>query len=157
MHLKKKESSKWENISNYLKSKNNKLPELEHEDRELPKNALCLPGILPPELYLYRIINHYIEYEEEYKSFWRGLEEIEDLVLNTAQFVRDRIIITGELNKTNIKQKGKEICDFVEQSNILVDYYRRTENRDELVTFLKNLSCKIEPLMNQLRGRLYQD
>ena len=148
---------KWENVSNYLKSKNNKLPELEHEDRELPKNALCLPGILPPELYLYRIINHYIEYEEEYKSFWRGLEEIEDLVLNTAQFVRDRIIITGELNKTNIKQKGKEICDFVEQSNILVDYYRRTENRDELVTFLKNLSCKIEPLMNQLRGRLYQD
>lgn len=136
-----------------------------HGSNRMKQNILCLPTKFCPEFYLYRIVDFYLQNEDDFDDFWRQLEHIENLRLNTPQFVNEHIHINNNdfINKNNddikklIKNKFTNIYDFVDQSNILYYHYKNPQHRIELTTFLDNLNEKLSYLLNKIRGQQYQD
>lgn len=117
-----------------------------------PINLVYLPNYFPPEFFLYRIIYKYIllENEPEYIRFWRSLDHNPDTTMYTPQYLKTHLLIRDSDEITITRLKGancsKLILDFCETSNILVDYYSRAENIQQLVSFWKDFSKSIEHL-----------
>ena len=123
----------------------------------MKKNTLCLPTKFCPEFYLYRLVDFYLENESIFDDFWRQLDGIENLQLNTPQFVNEHIHINDALTKSNIKDKFGQVYDFVKHSNILYYHYKNPQYKDELIEFLDNLDKKLSYLLNKIRGSQYRD
>lgn len=143
----------WNNVVHYL---NDKI--YPSGSRHLKNNILCLPSIFPPELFLYRIINDLVENERIHTNFWREIAEYPDLDLNTAQSVREKIIVPlTNVQKDVLKDKYDVIFKFVKQSHILSYYYRQDKNKTELDNFISSFNKKSSILLTKLKSRFYQD
>ena len=143
----------WDKAVQYL---NNKI--YPSGSRKLNSNILCLPSIFSPELFLYRIINDLVENERIYTDFWREIAEYPDLDLNTAQSVREKIIVPlTNVRKNVLKDKYDVIFKFVKQSHILSYYYRQDKNKTELDNFISSFNKKSSILLTKLKSRFYQD
>jgi predicted ATPase len=151
------EKFNWSNASQELISAGNTYKLSEHGNNQMKNNTLCLPTKFCPEFYLYRLVDFYLKNESEFDDFWRQLDGIENLKLNTPQFVNEHININDDLTKKNIKNKFEQVYDFVKHSNILYYHYKNPQYKDELVNFLDDLDQKLSYLLNKIRGNQYRD
>lgn len=126
--------------------------------RHLKNNILCLPSIFPPELFLYRIINDLVENERIHTNFWREIAEYPDLDLNTAQSVREKILVpSADIKKSILKRNYDQMFKFVKQSHILSYYYKQEKNKRELENFISSFNKKSSILLTKLKSQFYQD
>ncbi|WP_418808887.1 AAA family ATPase [Phascolarctobacterium faecium] len=151
------EKFNWSNAQQELVSVGNTYNLSGHGTNQMKKNTLCLPTKFCPEFYLYRLVDFYLENESIFDDFWRQLDGIENLQLNTPQFVNEHIHINDALTKSNIKDKFGQVYDFVKHSNILYYHYKNPQYKDELIEFLDNLDKKLSYLLNKIRGSQYRD
>lgn len=146
---------KWENTKEYLN--NNQYNSITETSPAVstPKNIIYLPSIFSPELYLYRIIWDYVENEDAHLMFWRGLDDIPDLNLNSAQFVREKLFKdTSTLSKNFVKGLSKDLLEFAEKSEILFDYYKNEKHITELNMFFDNFNNEASLLLKKLKASL---
>ena len=126
--------------------------------RNLKSNILCLPSIFPPELFLYRIINDLVKNERMHTTFWREIAEYPYLDLNTAQAVREKIIVSmPEVKKNILKSKYELMFKFVKGSNILSYYYKQDDKKKELMDFISSFNEKSSVLLTKLKSHFYRD
>lgn len=151
------EKFNWANAAQELIHPNATYKLSNHGTNIMKPNILCLPTIFCPEFYLYRIIEFYLQNEEEFDDFWRQLEHIEELQLNTSQFVHDHIHINSSITKSIVKDKFRNVYDFVKYSNILYYHYKNPQYQPELTAFLDDLNNKLSYLLNKIRGNQYRD
>lgn len=116
---------------------------------------MFLPGFLPPESYLFKIIHEYINNQKNHLVFWRTVMNNPD----TANFTSDRIkrdildlspVKNDDLKKEDISNK---IFNFCEATNILTDYYKN--NDTELQQFISDFAIMLITLQEKLKSQGY--
>lgn len=118
------------------------------------ENIVFLPGFMPPESFLYSIINDYVINDKDHLIFWRSLDENPETTLYTSDKILEELIVDEkELSNDRLKGISDRIFTFVEKSDILLDYYNSEEKEHELVDFIKKLEKVLYKCNETLKSR----
>ena len=121
------------------------------------ENIIFAPGYLPPESYLYYIINEYVSNDIDFIDFWRSVEANPDTTNMTSDKIHEQIIVTdpNRLTNDNLKSNSKAIFEFAYRTNILTDYYSRDNNKSILNDFIKSLETKMNKTKKLMQSRRF--
>lgn len=115
-------------------------------------NAISLPTVFPPELFLFKVIREYANNPSKHYKFWRDLDKNSKVhTMYTTDQIQQQFntkIKDKDINKSFFDKKLKgnlqqELFDFAKETDILTDYYNQTKNQNELVDFMKEFINKI--------------
>ena len=114
-------------------------------DRNHPVNTCFLPEHFAPESYLYGIIYHLANHENDHSVFWRTLDDSEETALYTATKIRNMFSgLPTEFDNDDLKTifkpyqpdaENSEIWQFIDKSHMLDYYYSDYRNVGELIKF----------------------
>ncbi|MDM8101257.1 ATP-dependent nuclease [Oceanobacillus oncorhynchi] len=119
------------------------------------ENIIFLPGFLPPESFLYIIIEQYVSEDNKHIEFWRSLDINPETTNWTSDKVFEEIVDVEQLSNKQLKTNSEKIFDFVTKSSILTDYYNKDENYDELNTFIKELEIALNKSNEILKSKRF--
>jgi ABC-type multidrug transport system ATPase subunit len=121
------------------------------------ENIIFSPGYLPPESYLYYIINEYVSNDVDFIDFWRSVEANPDTTNMTSDKIHEQIIITNpsQLTNNNLKSHSNAIFEFADKTGILTDYYSRENNKDTLIEFIRSLETKMNKTKKVMQSRRF--
>ena len=125
------------------------------------KNTTMLPGFLAPESYLYYIVYEYTTNNTQHIDFWRSLGNNPNTSNYTSGRVRDKLVdLQFDLTNDNLKKEpySQELFDFVDNSNILSDYYNSEKypaNFKVLEKFVQDFQASLQFAQKSLQARGY--
>ncbi|RMC50862.1 AAA family ATPase [Lactobacillus sp. ESL0225] len=122
-------------------------------------NAISLPTVFPPELFLFNIIREYANNPSKHYKFWRDLDKNSKIhTMYTTDQIQNKFEtksknIDKSFFESNLKKKLQtEIFDFSKETDILTDYYNQTEVQNELVDFMKEFINKINNASKMIKS-----
>lgn len=120
--------------------------------KKLKKNIIALPSFLAPEAFIYTVIYDYCKNYLEHRDFWRSLDRNPDTANYTSERVDTKFLVDDEeLNLDYIKSISKDMILFVEETQILKDYFNN--NIDQLNSFIKQLNNALDQLEVQNKAK----
>ena len=140
-----KEKSQHPMVKDYL-TKDFNPKEKRLNDRQHKRNLVFAPGYFAPESYLYRIIYELMNNQTKYIDFWRGVEQIEEITLYTADKIKNMFEnLKEDFTNNDLKNIFKEqpdsseLWNFIIKSSIIEYYYMDYSTIDILLDFAKDI------------------
>lgn len=113
-------------------------------------NAISLPTVFPPELFLFNIIKEYANNSGKYYKFWRDLDKNSKMhtMYTSDQIQKQCETETKNIDRTFLDDKLKKeiqpiLFEFSKETDILTDYYNQAKKQNELVDFMKEFINKV--------------
>ena len=140
-----KEKSQHPMVKDYLREDfNPKKKRL--SDRQHKMNLVFAPGYFAPESYLFRIIYELMNNQTKYIDFWRGVEQIEEITLYTADKIKNMFeslkedFTNNDLKKIFKEQPDRsELWNFIIKSSLIEYYYMDYSTIHTLLDFAKDI------------------
>lgn len=122
-------------------------------------NAISLPTVFPPELFLFNIIQEYANNASKHYKFWRDLDKNSKIhtMYTSDQIQKQCETKTENIDRSFLDDKLKKkiqpiLFEFSKETDILTDYYNQAKKQNELVDFMKEFIDKVNKASKMIKS-----
>ncbi len=112
----------------------------------VPNNVLFLPSIYPPEIFIYKIIEEYVENPRLHAKFWNTVNLVSDTMYTTQQ-VKEDLLINSETKYSDIHENKKWLAyaiKFITTTHLFEDYLKNGEDNFYFEKFYEEMKSAVD-------------
>ncbi|GFI20574.1 MULTISPECIES: AAA family ATPase [Lactobacillus] len=112
----------------------------------VPNNVLVLPSIYPPEIFIYKIIEEYVENPRLHAKFWNTVNLVSDTMYTTQQ-VKEDLLINSETKYSDIHENKKWLAyaiKFITTTHLFEDYLKNGEDNFYFEKFYEEMKSAVD-------------